>query len=174
MASEIANVLRIELSDLNNICCHVFLASKCFYNLNESRRRRNGSPGSAGREALPADKNWLGPQGCYDACYKEWYYSCTIHNVCPLLATTWWASALELAGCVAQRPDGWTGSERGGRRGGRQKSGCTVWGGEIPPSLCLLRYHSQVGRAGRFEFDTCFSGLNSYYPPTISYFLRRA
>ena len=36
MASEVANVLGIELSDLNYICCHVFLASKCSHILNET------------------------------------------------------------------------------------------------------------------------------------------
>ena len=32
------NDLRIELSDLNYLCCHAFLASKCFWELIETGR----------------------------------------------------------------------------------------------------------------------------------------
>ena len=35
-ASEVTNDLGIELSDLNDICCHIFLASICFHILNEA------------------------------------------------------------------------------------------------------------------------------------------
>ena len=38
MASEVKYDLRIELSDLNYLCCHAFLASKCFWELIETGR----------------------------------------------------------------------------------------------------------------------------------------
>ena len=34
MASEVISEIKIELSDLNNLCCHASLASKCLHELN--------------------------------------------------------------------------------------------------------------------------------------------
>ena len=34
MASEVISDIKIELSDLNNLCCHASLASKCLHELN--------------------------------------------------------------------------------------------------------------------------------------------
>ena len=33
MASEVISDIKIELSDLNNLCCHASLASKCFHEM---------------------------------------------------------------------------------------------------------------------------------------------
>ena len=38
--SEVTSDLKIQLSDLDYLCSHVSLASKCFYSLNLPRRRR--------------------------------------------------------------------------------------------------------------------------------------
>ena len=33
MASEVISDIKIELSDLNNLCCHASLASKCLHEM---------------------------------------------------------------------------------------------------------------------------------------------
>ena len=33
MASEVISEIKIELSDLNNLCCHASLASKCLHEM---------------------------------------------------------------------------------------------------------------------------------------------
>ena len=47
-ASEVAADFGIQLSDLNYICSHVFLASICLHNLNETR---------GGGETAPPDQH---------------------------------------------------------------------------------------------------------------------
>ena len=39
MASEAASDLKIEISELINLSCHAFLASKCLHELNATRTR---------------------------------------------------------------------------------------------------------------------------------------
>ena len=39
MASEVISDIRIELFDLNYLCCHVYLASKGLHELNDTRTR---------------------------------------------------------------------------------------------------------------------------------------
>ena len=51
MTSEVKSDLGNQLSDLDYICSHVFLASKCFHELNQTRRRRKVSQRPASRSA---------------------------------------------------------------------------------------------------------------------------
>ena len=39
MASEVISEIKIELSDLNNLCCHASLASKCLHEMIKTRPR---------------------------------------------------------------------------------------------------------------------------------------
>ena len=43
MASEVISDIKIELSDLNNLCCHASLASKCLHELNPTYVRTYGN-----------------------------------------------------------------------------------------------------------------------------------
>ena len=40
MASEVISDIKIELSDLNNLCCHASLASKCLHEMIADVRQR--------------------------------------------------------------------------------------------------------------------------------------
>ena len=39
MASEVISEIKIELSDLNNLCCHASLASKCLHEMIKTHGR---------------------------------------------------------------------------------------------------------------------------------------
>ena len=55
MTSEVKSDLKIELSGLDYICSHVFLASKCFHELNETEDKC--LPETSVALALHAGKN---------------------------------------------------------------------------------------------------------------------
>ena len=42
MASEVISDIKIELSDLNNLCCHASLASKCLHEMIADVRTHGG------------------------------------------------------------------------------------------------------------------------------------
>ena len=58
-ASEAASDLTIELSDLNNLCCHASLASKCFHEMikTDVRQRQRGDLSSIDLRGYAAGKN---------------------------------------------------------------------------------------------------------------------
>ena len=58
MASEVISDIKIELSDLNNLCCHASLASKCLHEMiAHVRQRQRGDLSSIDLRGYAAGKN---------------------------------------------------------------------------------------------------------------------
>ena len=57
MASEVISEIKIELSDLNYLCCHVYLASKGLHELNATYARTHGQISSIDLRGFAAGKN---------------------------------------------------------------------------------------------------------------------
>ena len=56
MASEVISEIKIELSDLNNLCCHASLASKCLHEMIKTDVRNVGDLSSIDLRGYAAGK----------------------------------------------------------------------------------------------------------------------
>ena len=61
MASEVISDIKIELSDLNNLCCHASLASKCLHEMIPNGNIR-GDLSSIDLRGYAAGKNLILPR----------------------------------------------------------------------------------------------------------------